>query len=558
MDQEPNTAQHYIECDTESCRNFSEFYCNTCHQRICPQCKQRHLEQNKGHDIALYEKRKRKLPLEKCNIHPTEDIDVYCDDCQDPVCFLCFFFNHSDHDKSDLETIYNDILQQCRKEITEILKKDIPEAKNNVGSIEEKRENVKKEFAKLRVSMHERADELKMAVDSVLTDNNKKLDEIENSVLNDMVKQQKETEDYIEYLEKMIADYETRVSSITHTELMKFHLDIALATMNMPNKSKSKLPTFTLGTLNEQEIAKQFGEIELDLSERFKLSSVTKVSEKTIRRAGTSHLSFLPPNKFWVSESRGNINQYDTEGNILHKISTIVLDFQGNHTVTTEGELLYTDYSKNTVCRVTSDKSLNKLIQTGSWKPGAIYSSPINGHILVGMEGNYRETKITRYNRNGRKLQDLRLKVKGKTLYQGVNYITYYNLHQINYITENINGDICTSDSSSGIVVVVTRTGENRFTYFGQKPQYRIWPRGICTDVLGHILVCNGYQTFDENYSSVHLLDINGQFLSFLLTPRQCPSLPRALCIDDQHNLWVGGSKSSTVSVYKYLQETKQ
>ncbi|XP_062608944.1 E3 ubiquitin-protein ligase TRIM45-like [Saccostrea cucullata] len=313
MDQVPDTAQHVIECDTESCGKFSEFYCNTCHQRICDQCKQRHLEQNKGHEIVRYHKRKRKLPSEKCMIHPTQDIDIFCKVCEDPLCSTCFALFHSDHDKSDLETIYNDILQQCQKEIAEIWKTVIPKAKNN---LESKRDNVTKEIAKIRVSMKKRADEVKKVVDSILTDNNKKLDEIENSILDEILEHQRETEGYINYLEKMIADYESKMSSIKHTELMKFNLDISLSTLKMPSKSEPKLPIFTLGTLNKEEIAKQLGKIELEI---FKLSSITKVSEKTIQRDGTSHLSLSSPNKFWASDGFRNLIQYDMEGKILHK-----------------------------------------------------------------------------------------------------------------------------------------------------------------------------------------------------------------------------------------------
>ncbi|XP_062608946.1 E3 ubiquitin-protein ligase TRIM45-like [Saccostrea cucullata] len=262
MDQVPDTAQHYIECDTGSCRNFSEFYGNTCHQRICDHCEQPHRKNNKIHNIVPYQERKRKLPSEKCKIHPTQEIDVNCKVCQDPVCSICFTSHHKRHDKSDLETIYNDILHRCQKEITMIWKTLIPEAKNNVESLVKEKENIKSEIAKIRVSMKKRADELKEAVESVLLDNYKKMDEMENSVLYDIGKQQKETENYKNYLEKIISDYESKMSSIKHTELMKFQLDISLATLKMSRTSEPKLPTFTLGTLNKEEIAKQFGEIE--------------------------------------------------------------------------------------------------------------------------------------------------------------------------------------------------------------------------------------------------------------------------------------------------------
>ncbi|XP_062581752.1 E3 ubiquitin-protein ligase TRIM45-like [Saccostrea cucullata] len=252
MDEVPDTAQHFIECDTESCRNFSEFYCNKCHQPLCDHCREAHLKKKK-HEIVLYQERKRKLPSEKCRIHPTNDIDIYCTFCQDPLCSTCFAQDHSGHAVTDLETIYNDILQQCQKKISKIWNTVIPGAKNDVESM---RKNAVKKITKLRFFMKKRADELKKVVDSLLSDNNKKLDVIENSVLNDINEHQKKTEDYMKILEKITTDYESKLSSVKHTELMKFHLDISLATLKIPKKAEPKLPILKLGTLNKKRNSK--------------------------------------------------------------------------------------------------------------------------------------------------------------------------------------------------------------------------------------------------------------------------------------------------------------
>ena len=77
-----------------------------------------------------------------------------------------------------------------------------------------------------------------------------------------------------------------------------------------------------------------------------------------------------------------------------------------------------------------------------------------------------------------------------------------------------------------------------------------MYPRGICTDVLGHILVC--YDSFTGG--AVDLLDQDGGFLSFILSSQQGMTSPRGVCVDDENNLYVGQGDTNTVSVYKYLQ----
>ena len=72
-------------------------------------------------------------------------------------------------------------------------------------------------------------------------------------------------------------------------------------------------------------------------------------------------------------------------------------------------------------------------------------------------------------------------------------------------------------------------------------------PCGICTDVLGHILVCDGVS------DTVDLLDQDGRFLSFILSSQRGIKPPRGVCVDDENNLYVG-QLTNTVKVYKYLQ----
>ncbi|XP_061171082.1 uncharacterized protein LOC133180627 [Saccostrea echinata] len=308
----------------------------------------------------------------------------------------------------------------------------------------------------------------------------------------------------------------------------------------MPDLSEPKLPVFSQGTLNEEEIAKQFGKIRIHSSEDIKMSfSVEKVNEVAIHDFNIFHLSLLPPDKFWACDNRGNLIKCEMEERILRKISTNTGANLCYHTVTREGELLFTDILKRAIYKVNVDMNANKLMSTGDWVPVAIHSSIINGHILVVMWKNT-YMKVTRYNREGKTLQYIQRDVTGKDLYLGVAYIT-----------ENFNGDICTSDYVANKVVVVTKLGRYRFSYSGKQSQDRFCPNGICTDVMGHILVSDGY--VDSHSSSVHLLDMDGHFLSFLLTQDQCPPYPCALCIDYHNNLWIRSLNSSTVAVFKYM-----
>nr|XP_022329445.1 uncharacterized protein LOC111128230 [Crassostrea virginica] len=112
------------------------------------------------------------------------------------------------------------------------------------------------------------------------------------------------------------------------------------------------------------------------------------------------------------------------------------------------------------------------------------------------------------------------------------------------YLTENTNRDVVVSDNHA--VVVANYRGKHRFSYKGPSSESGIEPRGICTDVLSRILVC------DLITHSIQIIDKDGQFLSCLEHPKIYR--PYCLCYDlNTHLLWVGSLHSNKVVVYRYI-----
>lgn len=99
-----------------------------------------------------------------------------------------------------------------------------------------------------------------------------------------------------------------------------------------------------------------------------------------------------------------------------------------------------------------------------------------------------------------------------------------------------------------GSVVVTSREGIYRFSYEGHPSGSGLMPWAICADALSHILVC------DENTHTVHLIDRDGRFLSYLLIRPQGVFTPRSLGYDvTTQRLWVGSDIRQTVCVYRYI-----
>nr|XP_034308326.1 transcription intermediary factor 1-beta-like [Crassostrea gigas] len=567
----PPDAQHYLVCGTEDCKKNCRFYCNDCHQPLCEQCRDEHqkIPETKNHQVVPYKQRKRQIPVEKCKIHPTKDIDLLCKECQIPLCSKCTATKeHRGHVFTDLEIVFAEKCSLYNTEIAKIRSYFEPTCQDLKKEIAEDVTEIKKIMEGIRTSMKAEAEAVKKLVDTVTSEKMEQVDKIERSLLETLSGQNKKLDDYINSLNDLIKTFYGYLSSSDIDNLTFALKSENLIIQPIPETFKPVPPVFTAGQYSKEDIAKLLGRITVpntkpenrkikpmetasthlkptekqgkqerqksDVKQTLSLSSsVTKVREYTVPGVpSVYHISLGKSGRFWVSDGDGNLVQTDLKGNKIQKIKTSG-GSEGFHTVTQDGDLIYTDKRNKVINRITPNNTITKFIKTGGWIPLSIHSSHINGDILVGMIKDT-ESKVTRYNKTRTEIQNIQRDNKGQALYRDPHYIT-----------ENINGDVCVSDYNNG-VVVVDKSGQHRFSYTGQGSRFD--PYGTCTDVLGHILVC------DYISKAVYLLDQDGQFLSQLQTPQQGVEHPRSVCVDDENNFWVGQRNTNTVTVYKYLQ----
>ena len=115
-----DAGQIYLVCNTEGCEKNCQFNCNACHQEMCEECRDEHRKNpdNRSHEVVPYPQRGHQLPKEKYKQHPTKYIDMYCDDCNIPLCSKCCTMpDHLRHKLVDLETIYSENCAECQGKI---------------------------------------------------------------------------------------------------------------------------------------------------------------------------------------------------------------------------------------------------------------------------------------------------------------------------------------------------------------------------------------------------------------------------------------------------------
>lgn len=538
------------------CHGDKEYYCEFCLCDLCPQCKVSHLKyfETRNHYVVPYHKKINYIPTQEfCTRHPRYVYRRYCESCQVPVCDSCsmdnshtfrsFHFGQGQHITMEIQGAYIKKRQQYRETFKNIRFEALfyrnvllPEIKANVKTCHT-------EFFFYQSDMLIKAQKMKNMISVLQND-------FMCNVFCDLDFKHRCLEQKIEAI-RFIGSLQRYVHIFEQSATRPLQFLLSIKATGLPRLPKLLLHSSQLSmieSLNKEQVIESLSEIKIRergtrcIKEKILLTLMYAPKLLNFLKLtivdGCDHISSLASDRVWISDG-DNLILTNTTGSPLHRVEDLCSDlYHGFHTVNSESELIYInkDYDINKLSKDMKTTTSFVKRTKSRWRPQCVYCSPLSGDLLVGM---YRKEpgtgKVTRYNQIEQLIQTIQHDNTGRGLYSDPIYIT-----------ENSNGDVVVSDNNRA-VVVTERGGRHRFSYTGHPPGLGLWPYGICTDALSHILVC------DDLTNTLQMIDKNGQFLSHLLTYSKKMGEPQSLSYDaNTHRLWVG-SWDSKLCVYKYM-----
>nr|XP_034309971.1 uncharacterized protein LOC105327789 [Crassostrea gigas] len=542
----PSTPCKVHRCS--KCPGDTEYYCVSCPCDLCPQCKDNHVKdlQTIDHDVVSHRDKINYIPTQEiCVRHPSHVYIKYCEPCQVPVCYHCT--QHRNHQQLVITTSYNTKQQQHRGTIHTIRSMALFYRPVLLPRIKTDFKTCRTEFSRYQSEMLTKAQTLKHLIDYI--QNNFMCNVFcDFDFKHRCLKQQKEMIRHSLSLQRYVYLYEQgrvirplQFLSSIKTALPQIHPTLHTSQLSMTE------------SLNKEDVMETLSGIQI--TERgnrrvgnqclLKLMSGPELRQSlTVTGVRCYHISCVTSDRVWVSDDGNNLILTDTTGVPLHRVEDSCGDLYGLYTVNSESELIYIDRNYN-INKLSKDMKTNTTFiesTDSTWRPYCVYWSPSTGDLLVRMRYIHTKTgKVTRYNQSGQLTQTIQHDNTGRGLYKVPNYIT-----------ENNNGDVVVShnfyDFWPGAVVVTDRGGRYRFSYTGHQSGSGLYPCGICTDALSHILVC------DDITNTVQMLDKDGHFLSHLLTKSEEMGEPWGLSYDvNTQRLWVGSRYNNKVCVYRYI-----
>ncbi|XP_062597795.1 uncharacterized protein LOC134259211 [Saccostrea cucullata] len=532
-----------------------KYYCKTCEQGLCPRCKERHVVDldTKTHDVEVKSVEvKSVIKSEICTRHPDKVYDMWCASCDLPVCYSCL--EHRKHEVLDIKSAYTKYRQLYKSKIAHISSEILPNNRATLASIKAdiktEMEALQLDIGKIVPKIINKTQKLKYKIDVAF------LEHLGQTSFNFSFCLQSAKKTLQRRL-SVLENYENRCDQLFKkpVQFLSFFQKIKITR----EKSDTSIPNLSILFLNEkvnkEEITKFFGgfhircegkrEIRKEWMLKPMSSPVLKKSVAVTGLATSRHISCTSSDEVWVSDTN-NLIKINSTGDILQQETNVINSDYGVHTATNAGELIFIDKKFN-INKISCDEKIAKLMGSkGVDTALCVFFSAFNEDLLVGMgrynsvKRKYSNCKVIRYNSALKRIQTVKNETSDKALYMCPIYIT-----------ENQNRDIVVSDTGDyrgGAVVVTDGLGNHRFTY-KRHPSGRILdPRGICTDALSHILVC------DVNTQRIHVLDKDGQFLSVLPSKKFGIAKPYSLTYDiENHLLWIGARFSDILYICRHI-----
>lgn len=549
-------------CET----NNIMFKCLNCDEMMCDTCKKSHLRSKLSKDHKMVNLKSAEIYENnqmgnKCPSHKKEDLLMYCNTCNCPVCRECVTSGvHLNHPMVKVEEVIDtkqkqlsNIIRQTNKKskrYKDVIKTITQNKLEFSESITKKIKEVKANNSQLKSRLDKMESELIQQLQSIDKENKKAMTDLEQRL-------QEEMSDINQLIEQCERKQKER-----NIEMVKFVTDVTqrldkYRSCDPPDPVHP--PDLITKQIDDQELKVLLGHLDMKtmpkLDQPLSMKTTPKLNQplpmkKTIPSASPvmnasiinsfdserSHVVTTGDDQAWLwSHIYKGLSLVTSDGKVIQDINT---DFGvSDAAVSMSGDLLVTERNGNKVKKLTRHNTFTDIYTAAGGYDTRGITVTDTGNVLVALYKFY-DSKIVEITTTGQHIRTIQHDtVDNKPLFNNPWFIC-----------TNINGDIVVIDYGYNIVVI-NQQGQKRFTYKaeGRQLQKSFNPDYIVTDKQGHIIIS------DISNSVLHVLDKDGKFLQYLITPEHECYRPGGLALDNHGRLWVCNYGTEKVIILKYV-----
>jgi transketolase len=153
-------------------RKEAAMFCADCQQRFCESCVEIHKKAkiSRGHklvdscDKENIRAAVREMKTIFCEKHSTETIKVYCLNCKEAICMMCFVESHKLHECSDVNKVVDEFRQQMKNDIKN-MNETMRKCDDALKEHEKNEDDFNKAVEEMEKEIIDRAEKLKKKID---------------------------------------------------------------------------------------------------------------------------------------------------------------------------------------------------------------------------------------------------------------------------------------------------------------------------------------------------------------------------------------------------------
>lgn len=402
-----------------------------------------------------------------------------------------------------------------------------------------------------------RRTELVVTLDQVTENVKSKLEKLAEWNEEKMKNREKQLKDEISELNGLINKCSLQeIRTDSGRELNIFIKEVKKNLQNFnPGENPLKLlaiPTFVSHDSSFQEVKKLFGDLNVEKPPKIKKPPSLKSAKpgtaiikpkidvrmiSTFKMEKPSKIASVNDTTAWVilSGQRG-ITKVTTDG---FTMQTVPADFNiFDLAVNEAGKVFVTMTTGGVVYELTVGGSFINIYTDQEYNARGITVTD-DKEIIVGLcKSDPKHGKLIQLTPSGQYISSTTYNKDGKTpLFENPNSIS-----------SNRNGDLIISDSGKR-VTVLTKDRKLKFIYNGHYGKLRTSfnPSYTATDRYSHIIIS------DFSNSAIHLLDVDGNLVKYLLTSENGIQRPTGLAVDSSCRLLVCSEFANEIKIIQYL-----
>ena len=237
-----DTVHWIITC---GCGNPTEYYCNTCEEKLCSSCKETHLQNHdtKHHSVIEYTSKVMpgKMSSLICHNHNDKKCVYWCQTCKEPACFDCVTSSHKGHMFVNLETALQEKRTCLQNELEYLESNVLPKWEVQMAKASKAREDFVDQGKKILKELEDMAEQFHQKIKKILENNRQRLRELALPIFGSLREQEKTVSEGLEKVKQEIKECEDKLRGDDMKSVLE-HEDINKKEDILSNVFSSSLP----------------------------------------------------------------------------------------------------------------------------------------------------------------------------------------------------------------------------------------------------------------------------------------------------------------------------